>query len=802
MAKSGTSSCGLNPMTFWHLPSCHAQKKRQGGRGAELARVLPPYWGRRGERDLSSGDQLGDCPEELRGVASPSPFSLLISDYLLSAMDQDYERRLLRQINLQNENTMPCENEKSPSQNRKAKDATADSGKDGLAYSALLKNELLGAGIEKVQDPQTEDRRLQPSTPEKKSLFTYSLSSKRASPDDGNEVSPYSLSPVSNKSQKLLRSPRKPTRKISKIPFKVLDAPELQDDFYLNLVDWSSLNVLSVGLGTCVYLWSACTSQVTRLCDLSVEGDSVTSVGWSERGNLVAVGTHKGFVQIWDASAGKKLSTLEGHTARVGALAWNADQLSSGSRDRMILQRDIRTPPVQSERRLQGHRQEVCGLKWSTDHQLLASGGNDNKLLVWNHSSLSPVQQYTEHLAAVKAIAWSPHQHGLLASGGGTADRCIRFWNTLTGQPLQCIDTGSQVCNLAWSKHANELVSTHGYSQNQILVWKYPSLTQVAKLTGHSYRVLYLWVYFNGCISCCSYRIFSISICSARLCHQMERPLLQEQEMKHFDSGMFLVKPAPQRSLSLFLTCSPEYDRLLNCGTPSLLNISLHQWTSTKTGFLRSLESPTNCGYFATSHVGDTANMWKKVLWSDETKIELFGQNAKRYVWRKTNTAHNSEHTIPTVKYGGGSIMLWGCFSSAGTGKLVRVNGKMDGATYRAILEENLSAKDLRLGRRFTFQQVNDPKHKARATMEWFKTKHIHVLEWPSQSPDLNPIENLWQDLKTAVHKHCPSNLTELELFCKEEWARISVSRCAKLVETYPKRLAAVIAAKGGSTKY
>uniref|UniRef100_A0A8C9XBY6 Fizzy-related protein homolog n=1 Tax=Sander lucioperca TaxID=283035 RepID=A0A8C9XBY6_SANLU len=356
-------------------------------------------------------------------------------------MDQDYECRLLRQINIQNENASPVvtltptssplsspskhgdrfipsraganwsvnfhrinEIEKSHNQNRKTKDGTTDSNKaDGLAYSALLKNELLGAGIEKVQDPQSEDRRLQPSTPAKRSLFS-----------------------------------------------------------------------------------------VTRLCDLSVEGDSVTSVGWSERGNLVAVGTHKGYVQIWDAAAGKKLSVLEGHTARVGALAWNADQLSSGSRDRVILQRDIRAPPLQSERRLQGHRQEVCGLKWSTDHQLLASGGNDNKLLVWNHSSVLPVQQYTEHLAAVKAIAWSPHQHGLLASGGGTADRCIRFWNTLTGQPLQCTDTGSQVCNLAWSKHTNELVSTHGYSQNQILVWKYPSLTQVAKLTGHSYRVLYL----------------------------------------------------------------------------------------------------------------------------------------------------------------------------------------------------------------------------------------------------------------------------------------------------------------------
>lgn len=83
---------------------------------------------------------------------------------------------------------------------------------------------------------------------------------------DFNEQCPYSLSPVSAKSQKLLRSPRKATRKISRIPFKVLDAPELQDDFYLNLVDWSAQNVLAVGLGSCVYLWSACTSQVSIYC--------------------------------------------------------------------------------------------------------------------------------------------------------------------------------------------------------------------------------------------------------------------------------------------------------------------------------------------------------------------------------------------------------------------------------------------------------------------------------------------------------------------------------------------------------
>jgi len=357
-----------------------------------------------------------------------------------------------------------------------------------LVHSSLLQNEILGTQIEDFKEA-SEERRILSPVPASRNILAFKP---RYNSVINELTSPYSLTPISSKSQKLLKSPRKASRKISKIPFKVLDAPELQDDFYLNLVDWSSQNVLSVGLGACVYLWSACTSQVTRLCDLTSDSDTVTSVSWSERGNYVAVGTHRGYVQVWDVAASKRVNCLEGHSARVGALAWNGDMLSSGSRDRMILQRDVRTPAVAPERKLVGHRQEVCGLKWSPDNQYLASGGNDNKLFVWNLNSLQPVHTYTEHIAAVKAIAWSPHHHGLLASGGGTADRCIRFWNTLTGQPMQSVDTGSQVCNLAWSKHASELVSTHGYSQNQILVWKYPSLVQVAKLTGHSYRVLYL----------------------------------------------------------------------------------------------------------------------------------------------------------------------------------------------------------------------------------------------------------------------------------------------------------------------
>ena len=196
--------------------------------------------------------------------------------------------------------------------------------------------------------------------------------------------------------------------------------------------------------------------------------------------------------------------------------------------------------------------------------------------------------------------------------------------------------------------------------------------------------------------------------------------------------------------------------------------------------------------------------MRNKILWSDETKIELFGVNSKRYVWRKPGTAHHLPNTIPTVKHGGGSIMLWGCFSAAGTGRLVAIEGKMNAAKYRDILEENLlqSAQDLRLGRRFTFQQDNDPKHTAKITKEWLRNKSVTILDWPSQSPDLNPIEHLWRDLKMAVHQRSPSNLTELERICKEEWQRIPKSRCEKVVASFARRLMAVLAQKGASTQY
>ena len=90
---------------------------------------------------------------------------------------------------------------------------------------------------------------------------------------------------------------------------------------------------------------------------------------------------------------------------------------------------------------------QICGLKWSPDDRELASGGNDNQLYIWGLNNTSPMIRFSDHQAAVKALAWSPHQHGLIASGGGTADQCIRFWNTATASPLNCINTGAPLCS-------------------------------------------------------------------------------------------------------------------------------------------------------------------------------------------------------------------------------------------------------------------------------------------------------------------------------------------------------------------
>ncbi|KAI3375538.1 hypothetical protein L3Q82_003864 [Scortum barcoo] len=133
---------------------------------------------------------------------------------------------------------------------------------------------------------------------------------------------------------------------------------------------------------------------------------------------------------------------------------------------------------------------------------------------------------------------------------------------------------------------------------------------------------------------------------------------------------------------------------------------------------------------FAREHLDDPEEDWENVIWSDETKIELFGKNSTCRVWRRKNAELHPKNTIPTVKHGGGNIMmLWGCFSAKGPGRLIRVKERMNGAMYGEILSENLlpSARALKMKRGWVFQHDNDPKHTARATKEWLRKKHFKL---------------------------------------------------------------------------
>lgn len=187
---------------------------------------------------------------------------------------------------------------------------------------------------------------------------------------------------------------------------------------------------------------------------------------------------------------------MDGHSARVGALAWNSFMVSSGSRDGSIIHHDVRARD-HCISKLSSHTQEVCGLKWSPDFRYLASGGNDNLVNIWTGSAAGstdlatdPLHTFNQHQAAVRALAWCPWQSNVLATGGGTADRCIKFWNINNGTMLNSVDSKSQVCALLWSKNYKELISAHGYANNQLTIWKYPSMVKQAELTGHTSRVL------------------------------------------------------------------------------------------------------------------------------------------------------------------------------------------------------------------------------------------------------------------------------------------------------------------------
>lgn len=210
---------------------------------------------------------------------------------------------------------------------------------------------------------------------------------------------------------------------------------------------------------------------------------------------------------------------------------------------------------------------------------------------------------------------------------------------------------------------------------------------------------------------------------------------------------------------------------------------------------------------FAKKHKNWTVEQWSKVVWSDESKFQIFGSDGRLYCWKKPKDALRNVHINPTVKHGGGRIMVWGCFTSDGIGNLCRIDGGLNGELYRRILNEDffatldwygLDVEDV------IFQQDNDPKHTAKRTKRWFKDNNVEVLPWPSQSPDLNPIEHLWNEVERRLRQlpERPTSKEDLWDKLQHVWNRIEPDFLTKLIKSMPDRIQDVLKAKGGYTRW
>lgn len=206
---------------------------------------------------------------------------------------------------------------------------------------------------------------------------------------------------------------------------------------------------------------------------------------------------------------------------------------------------------------------------------------------------------------------------------------------------------------------------------------------------------------------------------------------------------------------------------------------------------------------FAQTHIHWIPQEWRKVVFSDESKFNLFRSDGIVHVRRPKGQRLNSRYTCPTVKHGGGSVLVWGCFSAFGIGPLHKIEGKMDRFMYRDILRNVLEPyTDDFMPLNFIFQHDNDPKHTSKLVKEWLEQQKIPVLKWPAQSPDLNPIENLWEILDQSLPDRKVKNSNELFTMLSKAWSEMDPSIINNLVNSMPKRMADVIKAKGYYTKY
>ena len=205
----------------------------------------------------------------------------------------------------------------------------------------------------------------------------------------------------------------------------------MPDDFYMNILEWCNNGKLLVALQNCIYTWCPISNQASKLFTAQ-NNESITCLKSNGDSSILSIGYLSGTIKLLDIAKGREIQQINCHKQRVAAVDWNQNFLASGSKDKSILVNDIRIKETTPTMFYEGHKQEVCGLRWSFVDNMIASGGNDNKFFIWETRMNKKIHCFNDHTAAVRAIAWSPHDKNIVMSGGGTNDKSIKIWNTNT----------------------------------------------------------------------------------------------------------------------------------------------------------------------------------------------------------------------------------------------------------------------------------------------------------------------------------------------------------------------------------
>lgn len=209
---------------------------------------------------------------------------------------------------------------------------------------------------------------------------------------------------------------------------------------------------------------------------------------------------------------------------------------------------------------------------------------------------------------------------------------------------------------------------------------------------------------------------------------------------------------------------------------------------------------------FAREHLNWQIEDWAKVLFSDESRFCLFSNDRRNLVYRRPGERYSQCNMVGTVSYGGGSVMVWGGISLEGRTDLVLLNdGRLTAHRYITdILEPHVVPFAPFIGDDFMLMHDNARPHIARVVQNYLREVGIETINWPPRSPDLNPIEHLWDFLGRRIRSlpHYPRNLNELAASLQEIWNQIDQELIRRLIISMPRRCQDVITARGGNTRY